>query len=326
VVSAETNSITLFADDDEIATFQGLTSLNLAKVVFIPETGSVPPLPAEPGTGTPENPSPGILTGTAGNDFLTGDENTRSIFGLEGDDQLDSGPSTDFIDAGPGNDSVLVVSPNLNVLGGAGDDEIVAFAAFSDIAGDAGNDTIRGNFSDSFVRGGEGNDLITSTGGNNALFGDDGNDAISGTTADEMQGGAGDDALYSISAGTEEPFTRGAAFMFGGPGADLLVSNGSDEMTGGTEADQFRFINWFDDFRGPFVESVITDFNPQQDVIEIVLVGNAPIPILGTETSPIDGNVALLANGVRIVEFQGLASFDTSRVVFVAPDDALERV
>lgn len=264
-----------------------------------------------------------ILTGSAGNDYIVGNNLNNQIFGLEGDDSIEGGFGANFIDAGPGNDNVLVTNANNIVVSGEGDDTIVATASLADIDGGPGNDTLR-VFSSSFARGGEGNDVISSSGGDNFLQGGPGDDTLRGSSGDEMWGGDGDDVLYSV--GSEmSPDARGSNSMLGGAGSDLLVSNGGDEMTGGTGADQFRFVDWFNDNRGPFIESVITDFNPEEDVIEIVLVDNAPPPTLETETSFIDGNVTLLANGAAIVTLQGQTTFDTSRVVFVAPEDALVR-
>ena len=93
-----------------------------------------------------------------------------------------------------------------------------------------------------------GNDLLSGGDGYDDLFGGLGNDTLNGGTGwDWLFGGEGNDSLN------------------GGAGDDLLVGGpGDDTLTGGSGSDTFI---WNTTLEGA---TVITDFNPAQDLLRIV--------------------------------------------------------
>lgn len=86
-------------------------------------------------------PPAGAITGTAGDDIITGATSPGStalddvIWGLDGHDSIDGGDGNDSIEGGAGNDTLT---------GGAGDDTINGGDGADLIIGSAGSDTIDG--------------------------------------------------------------------------------------------------------------------------------------------------------------------------------------
>lgn len=121
------------------------------------------------------------ITGTAGDDDLSGGRGADVMSGKAGDDILDGGSGGDQVDGGAGDDVIFGGGGADQILGGAGDDILF---------GDGGNDVIDG---------GDGADLI---------FGDTGNDTIIlGDLGDlddweEIDGGDGEDTLLITGSGT----------------------------------------------------------------------------------------------------------------------------
>ncbi len=135
--------------------------------------------------------------------FLTPNNDTVSyatsnspleIYGLAGNDDISGGNDSDFIDGGDGNDTIRDVGGfgNDHFVGGAGDDNLFAIAGDdwleggtgNDVlVGGAGNDTLDAGSGTDNLDGGDGNDLLIADGsfadGPDLLFGGDGNDVYS---------------------------------------------------------------------------------------------------------------------------------------------------
>lgn len=153
--------------------------------------------------------SDGIVSGTAGNDFIFSgyagdtdgdfiDNNDAHLAGEVGND--------DIVQAGDGNDEIYSGDGNDEVYGGAGDDTVFA---------GVGNDS---------VFGGEDSDTLFGEDGDDALLGEDGDDKLSGGTGDDtLTGGSGADRLF----GNDD------ADMFLGGNAGDMVDGGE----GGTDND-----------------------------------------------------------------------------------------
>jgi Ca2+-binding RTX toxin-like protein len=99
-----------------------------------------------------------FITGTAGNDALSGTPQTDLVNLLAGND---------FFFSGGGNDVVL---------GGLGDDAI---------RGDAGNDDLNGEGGADFLVGGSGNDKLSGGSGNDIIDGGSGVDNLTGGTGSD---------------------------------------------------------------------------------------------------------------------------------------------
>jgi Ca2+-binding RTX toxin-like protein len=96
------------------------------------------------------------------------------------------------------------------------------------------NDQLRGTATAERIEGGDGNDAIWSLGGNDTVFGGRGNDILDGGLgSDRLNGDFGNDLLWG-GAGRDR--------LSGGSGNDLLDGgSGIDVLIGGTGGDQFVF-------------------------------------------------------------------------------------
>lgn len=91
------------------------------------------------------------ISGTPGNDDLTGTAGNDSMYGYEGDDILDGGGGNDTIQAHDGNDTLI---------GGDGDDTLYAGFGDDQLFGGAGNDTLWAGPGYDIVTGGSGADTF----------------------------------------------------------------------------------------------------------------------------------------------------------------------
>jgi serralysin len=239
---------------------------------------------------------PSIITGTAGDDFLVGTQGRDSISGLEGDDVIEGlgGNDTitgdagdDYISGGRGNDvisggdgdDVLYGDEGNDILAGDGGSDVIFGGSGDDeISGGAGKDRLFGESGDDFIRGGGGNDVIRGDDGDDILVGGAGNDRLfGGDWDDDLYGGAGNDVLIG---------GEGYDYLEGGDGNDLLIGVDPkvgfgiyeiDTLTGGAGSDTFvlgdRDRVYYDDLdptsSGEFDYALITDFNPEEDIIQL---------------------------------------------------------
>lgn len=147
------------------------------------------------------------ITGTAGDDDLSGGRGADVLAGKGGDDILEGGAGADRIDGGAGDDVVFAGSGADEMLGGAGDDILF---------GDGGNDVIDG---------GAGADLI---------FGDAGNDTIIlGDLGDlddweEIDGGDGEDTLSIAGSGALDLAYHGGWSLYS---LEVLDARGGGDVT-----------------------------------------------------------------------------------------------
>lgn len=104
-----------------------------------------------------------------------------TIFGTDGDDEIDGTPGDDVIVGLGGNDEID---------GGGGNDKI---------CGGDGNDTLDGGSGDDDLSGGPGDDVLIGGGGKNVLDGDAGRDVlICHTGTDQCNGGGGVDTFVTV--------------------------------------------------------------------------------------------------------------------------------
>jgi Ca2+-binding RTX toxin-like protein len=192
-------------------------------------------------TGTASDLVPSA-SGTAGNDFITGDGTLSGLAGNDkligggGNDTLSGGLDSDILVGGAGNDALdgdnnvgidtadyslatSGVTVTLNATGtgtatgGAGTDTL---AEIENVIGSNYDDTLTGSSDHNFLSGLDGNDTLSGGDHNDLLAGGTGNDILSGN--------AGNDVL------------------FGGEGTDTLAGGaGADILSGGKNADAFVF-------------------------------------------------------------------------------------
>lgn len=157
------------------------------------------------------------ITGTTGNDKLTGGLDGDIIEGLTGHDTLDGGAGADSMTGGLGNDVYIIdnVGDIVTELKGQGSDRIESSITYSladtDGAGIDGGNVEKLTLTGTDVINGTGNGLANVLTGNtaaNALSGEGANDTLSGGSGnDTITGGTGNDSLT------------------GGSGNDTLVFN-----------------------------------------------------------------------------------------------------
>lgn len=188
-----------------------------------------------------------VLLGGAGNDFLSGDEQSDRGFGGLGNDILFSGHGkyTQAVDltvidrlwGADGNDWLLAFG-QARVYGGNDNDQLVAFGALGTLTrlfGGAGDDSLtysgpgEGNApfelvdNDVHMYGGPGNDrALAVTEGSVLFYGGPGDDVFTGHEGNigslRAYGGPGDDTMGTATAVAE------AAVLDGGAGNDTLVT------------------------------------------------------------------------------------------------------
>ena len=186
-----------------------------------------------------------------GNDVINGGTLASTIFGGQGDDQINIANDSlqnSYISGDAGNDyiSATQFKTGATIFGGDGDDSIYAGLGHNIIFGNAGNDQIQGGQAPETIFAGQGNDSIDAGQAENSyLSGDAGNDIISASTQggdglhglnDTLVGGLGDDRLgaahASIFGNQGNDIINGGdgSTIFGGQGDDMI---GSYQQLGG---------------------------------------------------------------------------------------------
>ncbi|WP_051285289.1 matrixin family metalloprotease [Nisaea denitrificans] len=178
-------------------------------------------------------PSSGQVTGTSGNDYLTGAETADTLSAGSGQDVLSGNGGTDYLFGGNGNDLIYGNKEIDYLAGGSGNDTIFggqnSGTARADasglmrqqdgtetIYGGTGEDLIYGNYGNDIIYGGSGNDTIYGGQNEDTIFGEAGNDMIFGNLGnDTLDGGSGSDT-----------------FMFGSSNQGFDVINNFDRSEG----------------------------------------------------------------------------------------------
>jgi Ca2+-binding RTX toxin-like protein len=114
---------------------------------------------ADPNDG-PSGGSSVIGSGTSGADTITGSTGNDSLSGLDGADTISGGDGNDTINGGTGADIIS---------GGTGNDAISGIGGFDLIYGGSGNDSLTGNNGNDTIVGGFGNDSLAGSGGNDTF-------------------------------------------------------------------------------------------------------------------------------------------------------------
>jgi hypothetical protein len=186
--------------------------------------------------------------GGAGNDAMTGDENTNVMSGGPGDDTLDGRGGVDDLDGGPGGDTVSYASESAGVVVslGAGtggpSGAVDVLRNFEGATGGSGNDVVAGTDASEHFSLGAGDDQLNAGGGNDTADGGDGNDLLRGGAGrDALAGGPGSDTVTYDERTSGEPVVVSlAAGTGGGAGEDdalsgiedVVATPGPDSLTG----------------------------------------------------------------------------------------------
>jgi len=212
-----------------------------------------------------------VITGTGGNDTLSGGSGNDQIFGLGGDDtlngnggndQLDGGTGADTMNGGTGNDTYFVDDAGdvVNENSGEGTDTVRVSVLASYTLGanveklvntGSGSFTGTGNALNNDMTGGSGSDTFYGSDGYDQLFGNGGDDFLyggadgdlldGGTGADTMEGGTGDDVYFVDNAGDvvteasgegyDEVYTKLATYTLTSNVENLYYNSGTGDFT-----------------------------------------------------------------------------------------------
>ena len=219
-------------------------------------------MPAAAPLGTQETPlgAPVVVTGTAGNDTLSGSAAYDAL----------GNPITDAVDGLAGIDSFVLTGAlasyslaidangNLVVSGPDGTDTLTGIELLQATDGvyplgslvgfsqpsltgltvspsaSTGDDYLVGGIQGDAIGGGGGNDIISGLTGNDTLFGNAGNDVLlGGDGADQMEGGAGNDLMFG---GAGDDLMRGDVIDVVGNDT-LMGEDGNDWLDAGSDND-----------------------------------------------------------------------------------------
>ncbi|HSW03449.1 calcium-binding protein [Aquabacterium sp.] len=181
------------------------------------------------------------ITGSAGDDNLTGTAQNELIEGLAGSDLLVTGGGHDTLRGGSGDDALFSGAGNDTLDGGEDYDHLYYSNAPAGVTidlrtgtatGGAGSDTFTGielifgsSFNDVYIGNDEGANFL----------GDDGNDSITGGAGrDHLEGNGGDDTIDGLG-GVDAVAYYSAAFA-------VVVDLGAGTATGGLGSDVLRNI------------------------------------------------------------------------------------
>jgi Ca2+-binding RTX toxin-like protein len=177
------------------------------------------------------------LSGTTGDDTLTGNNLNNTIFDLGGDDVINGGGGVNTIHYS------LLVGDNVVVDLGANtaDDDSGAGALdsiinFDNAIGSNQGDVITGSNAVNILGGGAGNDILNGLGGDDVIDGGNDDDDIEGGDGDDdIDGGTGDDrAIYTGANAVTVNLNTGTA-TDGNGDTDTLTS--IEEVTGSSAGD-----------------------------------------------------------------------------------------
>ena len=163
-----------------------------------------------------------VLTGTEGNDIITGyDENSDTINGMGGNDNISGLGGNDIIKGGAGTDTLKGDDGNDFIVGGVGDDILY---------GGRGNDTLEGGIDSDFLYGEDGNDILDGGAGNDSLYGGTGRYISENNGNDTYKFGRG----YGIDTIYDSDTTSGnvdtIVFQEGVAPTDVAVIRAGDNL------------------------------------------------------------------------------------------------
>ena len=169
----------------------------------------------------------------SGNDSVSGNSFSDTLYGYAGNDTINGGSGADTMYGGTGNDLYVVDNTRDRVIeaNGEGTDTIISYASYTlpnyvehikvkgssslTTNGNSLNNAMFGNSGSDRLNGYAGNDTIRSYAGNDTINGGSGNDTLDGGSDDDILFGEdGDDILYGGNSGNDS--------LFGGSGDDTL--------------------------------------------------------------------------------------------------------
>lgn len=222
---------------------------------------------------------------------------------------------------------------NNDLTGTPGPDLLDGKDGSDTLRGQDGDDGLYGSEGDDVLFGGSGDDYMTGGEGDDAVYGDSGSDTLYGYTGeDTLEGGSGDDWLYGADVSNRDPEVADSYLdrepdtdfviqdptepeeadeLLGGAGDDNLILGEFDTGTGGEGNDTFHIGHWVEE-NAPY----LTDFDPDEDVVSIIVPGNEPLPTITVDR--VGDETHVMGDDVILARISGSADgFDASDVTFV---------
>jgi Ca2+-binding RTX toxin-like protein len=164
--------------------------------------------------------------GTDGDDFPGNDQINNVLYGLDGNDNLDTMIlGTAYVYGGQGNDDLNKVDNMFGIAvisGDAGNDSIDGGSQNDELYGGNDRDHITGMDGNDIIEGGNGVDTLFGEGGSDTIYGGGSTDRVDGSDGnDNLYGGAGNDTTIVITTGAGLTFSA-AGGLYGGGGNDYL--------------------------------------------------------------------------------------------------------
>ena len=175
------------------------------------------------------------LIGIEGNDTIFGGTSSEGIFGADGNDRLFGGDGNDVVFGGLGNDAASGGAGNDSVFGEDGGDTIVGGGGIDTVDGGAGNDSASGGLGDDQVFGGLGNDVLY--GDSDLLDSGPGPTSTLGEGNDTVYGGSGIDTLYGEDGADTQSGGLDNDVMYGGGDNDFIGDEAGNDTGYGDDGD-----------------------------------------------------------------------------------------
>jgi RHS repeat-associated protein len=244
------------------------------------------------------------LIGTA-NINGTGNSSNNIITGNSGDNVLEGGGGRDNLDGGSGIDTASYYGSTTAVT--------VDLSNAANNTGDAAGDTFISieNLQGSLLA----NSTLTGDSNNNSLLGYNGSDILTGGAgSDLLDGGAGDDTLSGVNENGVTPGRGEIDTLTGGAGIDRFILGSN---TRAFYDDGNTTTNGSTDY------ALITDFNPNEDVIELYGAKSSYSFVV----SGLDTNLYIDKPGTELDELiaviAGVTGLDINSPAFVNKDPAV---
>lgn len=236
--------------------------------------------------------------GTDGNDrIIFSSSSDDEVFGLGGNDTLQSSFGDDLLDGGDGNDNLNGKAGNDTLKGGNGEDRLVGDKGDDILDGGAGDDILSGGANNDVLDGGSGDDVVSVTGGNNTLIGGLGNDSLSGGFGNDILIGV--DPNNGAGSGEQDTLTQGRARLFTESNLFVLGDENTVFYVGDDDNDFAR----------------IRGFDPERDKLQLKGAANQ----YNASGDSLNGRrgVSLTFNGDLIAFFEENKFLDLREQIFV---------
>ena len=217
-------------------------------------------------------------------------QDLADISGSAGDDTLTGTNQSEVISAESGNDFLRGLGGDDMLFGMSGDDRLYGQAGDDTLVGGDGDDRLEGGAGADHIDGGSGRDIVQYVTATRSVRVDLQNPAISyndaagdtfvdvevfqtGNTIDQLRGDAGANEFYTGGLSDRLYGRAGNDLLFGEDGADAFYGGlGADIMTGGSQAgrmDRFIYFDIRESGVGAGNRDIITDFVTGEDRIEL---------------------------------------------------------